>query len=260
MVLRWTTSEETYEETFDNPVEFLNIRPLVADEYERRLLNAVCCNDAKGVRLALGSGYVSPDVIFSSFTRNTRDGGYRYRVDTSPLYLAVELGHLPCVLALIEHGADVNGTFVTEFCEPEGTRWPIHAAARNGNVNCLIELLVRGAEVHTWPLFCRTSELHLAARHGHVECVSVLLNFTAELRKTSAERMSLVDDEGKTPLHLAAEHGHRGCVRELLRCGASTDVTNHNGVTPFELAVENGHADAWDVSYEMQEADGCRSE
>ena len=45
----------------------------------------------------------------------------------------------------------MNGTFVTEFCEPEGTRWPIHAAARNGHVACLIELLVRGAEVHSWP-------------------------------------------------------------------------------------------------------------
>ena len=141
-------------------------------------------------------------------------------------------------------GADVNGTFVTDFCEPEGTRWPIHAAAKNGHVNCLIELLVRGAEVHSWPLFGPTSELHLAARHGHVECVSTLLNFTAELRKTSAERISLVDEEGKTPLHIAAEHGHRGCIRELLRCGASTDATDECGNTPFELAVMNGHADA----------------
>ena len=150
-------------------------------------------------------------------------------------------------------GADVNGTFVTDFCEPEGTRWPIHAAAKNGHVNCLIELLVRGAEVHSWPLFGPTSELHLAARHGHVECVSTLLNFTAELRKTSAERISLVDEEGKTPLHIAAEHGHRGCIRELLRCGASTDATDECGNTPFELAVMNGHADAWDVSYEMHQ-------
>ena len=122
VVRRWTSSDDeayTYHETFNDPVDFLNIRPIVADEYERRLLHAVRCNDAKGVRSALGSGYVSPDVIFSSFTRNTSDG--QYHVVTSPLYLAVELGHLPCVLALIEHGADVKkDPWITPLCVPSG--------------------------------------------------------------------------------------------------------------------------------------------
>ena len=30
-----------YYETFNDPVYFMNIRPIVADEYERRLLHAV---------------------------------------------------------------------------------------------------------------------------------------------------------------------------------------------------------------------------
>lgn len=265
-ILRWTPFDDDVDGAppYDTPVEFLNFRPLVADEYERRLLHAVRCNDARGVRLALGSGYVSPDVIFSSRSSLARNEPLicdefdvdNMILDTNPLYLAAQLGHLPCLVALIEHGADVNGTVHSDFLYWKDKRQPIHAAAKHGHVSCLIELLVRGAEVdepgpQTW--LGHMADLHLAARHGHVECVAVLLKYTAELRKTSAERMSLVDAEGKTPLHLAAEHGHRGCIRVLLRCGASTDVTDQCGNTPFELAVENGHADAWDVSYEMHE-------
>jgi ankyrin repeat protein len=256
-ILRWTPFDDDDGQAYD-PVEFLNIRPIVADEYERRLLHAVRCNDATGVRSALGSGYVSPDVIFSSGSSLARNEPLicdEFELDTNPLYLAAQLGHLPCLVALIEHGADVNGTVDSDFLNWKDKRQPIHAAAKHGHVSCLIELLVRGAEVdepepRTW--LGHMADLHLAARHGHVECVAVLLKYTAELRKTSAERMSLVDAEGKTPLHLAAEHGHRGCIRELLRCGASTDVTDQCGNTPFELAAMNGHAEAWDVSYQLE--------
>eukprot|EP01114_Cavostelium_apophysatum_P015729 TRINITY_DN4351_c0_g1_i2.p1 TRINITY_DN4351_c0_g1~~TRINITY_DN4351_c0_g1_i2.p1 ORF type:complete len:388 (+),score=69.45 TRINITY_DN4351_c0_g1_i2:1-1164(+) len=148
------------------------------------LLNAVENNDVEGVFRAIADG---ADV-------NRRKNRY----GASFLHFASFNGHAEATDALISKGANVN-------IEASNGSRPLHWAAQEGQLNCVIRLVEHGADIHattnTWftdSVYGKSSgqtALHWAAEQGHVDCVMFLL----ERGGISAAE----DERGKKPEDLS---------------------------------------------------------
>lgn len=108
----------------------------------------------------------------------------------------------------------------------------VHAAARNGDVTALRELLDAHPELlnaNTHNRFGSTA-LHFAAYFKQREIV-------AELLKRGAD-VNAVNNEGTTPLHDAIASGHEGIVRLLLEGGANVSLRNGSGKDALTYAQD----------------------
>ena len=75
--------------------------------------------------------------------------------------------------------------------------------------------------------------MHLAARHGYVEVVKVLLEEGAKL--------TLSDEEGRTPLHIASKYSQPIVLSLLLDAGADCNVADKYHATALAIAWERGN-------------------
>eukprot|EP00798_Chlamydomonas_sp_ICE-L_P021508 gene21508-biopygen30221 len=148
-------------------------------------------------------------------------------VGSTPLHSAAFYGRVECTRALLERGAEVN-------TQDNNGNAPLHFAAWNGYLECMKALLDSGAEVDAQDNNGSTP-LHDAARGGHVECIKALLDSSAEV--------DAQDNDGSTPLHDAAQQGHVECIKDLLVSGARVTIMDTCGLTAFDKALEHGHQD-----------------
>eukprot|EP00798_Chlamydomonas_sp_ICE-L_P022789 gene22789-biopygen31438 len=142
----------------------------------------------------------------------------------TPLHNAAREGHVECIKALLDRGAEVE-------TQDNYGRTPLQDAAWKGNVECIKALLDRGAEVNTQDSVGSTP-LHKAACNGHVECIKALLD--------SGAVVDTQNNDGSTPLHGAACNGHVGCVKALLDRGAEVTIKNILGNTALDTALGYG--------------------
>ena len=149
------------------------------------------------------------------------------RYYNAPLHRAAGFGHMECIKALLDRGAEVNIK-----CNADST--PLHSAAWGGHVDCTRALLDSGAEVNTQDCHGSTP-LHSAAFYGRVECMKALLDSGAEV--------DAQDNDGSTPLHNAARLGHVECIKDLIGSGARVTIINNRGQTALDLALQEGHQD-----------------
>ena len=139
------------------------------------------------------------------------------------------------------------------------------AAAMNGQVDKLEQLLSRGSGLHgdgTPTDSSGYTPLHYAARNGHVECARLLLRLgavsdamtnggatalhraafgghtqVAVLLCDARADMARQDSDGDTPLHKAAAQGHQATTHMLAsRCSAAAALRNRKGRTPEDVA------------------------
>ena len=108
----------------------------------------------------------------------------------------------------------------------------LHAAAHNGQLEMVRELLKRGASVDLQGSTGYTALMH-SAYHGHLSIVLLLLQHSAY--------PDLQSNTGATALMTAAHQGQRACVQALLRAGANTELRTKKGNTASLLASARGH-------------------
>ena len=105
----------------------------------------------------------------------------------SALHNAALKGYVPVARLLLDHGWELD--------KPDDLgRTPLHCATMTGEVNMMVFLAVRGADLNT---------------------------------QTNGEARP----PGETPLHIAAKNGEAAAVKMLLCCGADRQVRMYNGET-----------------------------
>ena len=131
------------------------------------------------------------------------------------MHRAATQGHVTCLKAAIEAGADVN-----EHDEPTGQRKEILDGI-NTFSSCATskyaELIFEKEDLNNPP---QKTALVLSAENGHNECVEFLIKSRADVNKK--------DTLGRTPLMAAAESGHHQCADQLIQAGADVNEDQVN--------------------------------
>jgi len=148
--------------------------------------------------------------INGNYVRRSSSRGVVYSGSgETPLYAAVDNGHVKVACYLLTKGADIN----------IGIRYggmPLHAAIKNSNILMARALLQHGAKVNA-----RTREgmtpLHMAAARGRPELIQLLLQTQADVNARTPKR-----DE--TPLVFAIKGKHHAVVKALLKAGADVRI------------------------------------
>ena len=145
------------------------------------------------------------------------------------LIKAVDNGCIRCVNTLIATGADVNST--------DGNV-PLIKAATNGYCKCLEFLLAAGADVNKQDAHGNTAVME-ASREGQCDSVETLIKAGAHVNKQNMN--------GQTALILVAQSGFHKCVEVLIRAGADVNKKNYMKSTPLHEATFKGHDKCVDV-------------
>ncbi|XP_063226089.1 osteoclast-stimulating factor 1-like [Bacillus rossius redtenbacheri] len=135
-----------------------------------------------------------------------------------------------------------TGLIPSNYVENHGEEinFPLHEAARRGNLSFLQECLQQGVSATGLDQMGNTA-LYWASHGGHLDCVSQLL----------AQSNTMVNAQNKlgdTALHAAAARGHYEAVELLLRHGADSWVQNKDGHTALELAMSSAVTNAIQMS------------
>jgi len=119
--------------------------------------------------------------------------------------------------------------FRSHFAEQTAST-PIHAAAENGDVGRVAQLLtadpslvhaIRRKDIPDQPL-------HVAALAGNRQVADLLLRYGADVNARG--------DQGMTPLHCAALNGNLDVAELLLKRGANPALKDDAGETALQLA------------------------
>ena len=149
------------------------------------------------------------------------------RIDSSPLQMACNTGHLKIVKELLRHGAK------TELCDQQPA---IHRATSRGNLDIVKELLKHGAQVDVLDRDGNTA-LQIAAISGDVRIVR-------ELLKNGANVNAKTMPEG-TVLHFAIDSRFAqrlDAIQAILEDeNVDLNIKDNENLTPFEKAMQMNH-------------------
>jgi ankyrin repeat protein len=126
-------------------------------------------------------------------------------------------------------GVQLSGEALSVF-----NRTALHEACQRGDLLMCKALLSRGADRMARDSM-QWTPLHWAAVNGHLSCVVMLVGRPGKVRMTPAE-VDATDDAGVTALHYAACFGSDQICGVLLGAGALVDAKNSDGDTPLMLA------------------------
>ncbi|CAO2045323.1 unnamed protein product [Urochloa humidicola] len=119
---------------------------------------------------------------------------------------------------------------VTEEFRREMMNRAVHAAARGGDLEVLMELLSGCTDAAAYRDAQGSTILHAAAARGQVEVVKDVI--------ASFDIANSVDDQGNTALHIAAFRGHLPVVEALVTASSSLiSATNEAGDTFLHMAL-----------------------
>uniref|UniRef100_A0A914XBF7 Osteoclast-stimulating factor 1 n=1 Tax=Plectus sambesii TaxID=2011161 RepID=A0A914XBF7_9BILA len=126
-----------------------------------------------------------------------------------------------------KHSGIIPYNYVSE--QTESIDYPLHEAAKRGNISFLQECLDNQVSVNSLDKSGSTA-LYWAAHSGHAEIMKILLS-------KSTISVSAQNKIGDTALHAAAWKGHANCVELLLQAGAKPSIRNQERKTPIDLAT-----------------------
>ncbi|XP_020649796.3 protein fem-1 homolog A [Pogona vitticeps] len=165
-----------------------------------------------------------------------------------PLWAASAAGHLPVVRSLLERGAGVNQTTLTNST-------PLRAACFDGHLE-IVRYLVgeRGADLEVANRHGHTC-LMISCYKGHAEIARYLLEHGADVNRRSVK--------GNTALHDCAESGSLEILRLLLAARARMEKDGY-GMTPLLAASVTGHTNIVEYliegALEEEPADGLEGD
>ncbi|UYV70654.1 hypothetical protein LAZ67_8000179 [Cordylochernes scorpioides] len=139
-----------------------------------------------------------------------------------PVELAVRIGHLAIVKALLEHPQriDVN-------TRGEGEFTLLHIASQEDFIEIVKYLVLKGADVHARNS-AGSKPIHIAAREGRLDVVKYFLGL-----KMSINDFGLAS---QTMLHYASIAGHLEVVKYLVEMGADINARDESGLDPLQYA------------------------
>jgi uncharacterized protein len=143
----------------------------------------------------------------------------RVRDDSAPIHAASKCGHVSCVRALIDGGAEVD-------LPMKGDTTSLYLACAYRMPEVALFLLERGASPHILSE-TKQSPLFASAHHGCAEALTALLKAGANANEK--------EQGGCSPLIAAVRARHANCVSELLKCGANLADT-FQGMTALAYA------------------------
>ncbi|XP_065068575.1 histone-lysine N-methyltransferase EHMT1-like isoform X2 [Rhopilema esculentum] len=174
----------------------------------------------------------------------------------TPLYIAVEKGHLQAAQFLHKAGASL-------LCKNFDGMGLVHVAAHKGHVDILAWLLSRRKSLNEQDNGGWTS-LMWAAEDGNAEALQLLIRKGARTDLRDKEQntvlhwasmagalegcevvldakcdVNCVNMYGDTPLHIAAREGNFNIVKLFLLRGADTSVKNKEDKMPMDVCVNN---------------------
>jgi ankyrin repeat protein len=179
------------------------------------------------------NSYQSPDLVQAIQDRNLAlvqqmifqkgDVNQRTAQGATPLHFAARSGQITITDLLLQHGADPQAPYQSEWT-------PLHFAAKGGHVDVANLLLEHGAPVNG--IEGKITPLHIAVQEHQQRMASFLLAHGA--------RVEAAFKEGWTALHIAAQSGDADMTRLLLDSGAPINATNAIGITPLHSAALSG--------------------
>jgi len=131
----------------------------------------------------------------------------------TPLIVAAPAGHSDIAGALLANGADVH------MSDMGGVTALLIAAAK-GHTEIAQALLANGADVNSENPNFGTTPLMAAAQAGHAATVRALLDYRADMERTSESLLR----PPRTALMWAAAEGHKEAVEALLAKGADVNA------------------------------------
>ena len=125
------------------------------------------------------------------------------------LELAAADGHVKCLEALLNAGANVN------YVNPENGYTPLMWAAMHGRDDSVEMLIKAGADVNISDLHDDDALIHASSYVRNINCVKLLLEAGADVNHTNWQ--------GVTPLMYAASAGHVDIVTLFIKEGANVN-------------------------------------
>lgn len=179
-------------------------------EYASSLHQAIASDDLEQAR----------NLIIHGANINLKDENYH---NITPLFLAVENGHLEMVKLLLDFGAKVNA-------RDSEKKTPLMNLDEDASAE-LVEILIKyGAKVNLASKDGSTA-LIMAAENAEYQVVEALINAGAEINAK--------DKEGQTALMNAAFSDDFESVRLLILAGAEVNLKNDEGETAWDLTNED---------------------
>ena len=124
----------------------------------------VCCRNGTALMMACQNDHVSTVELLLKFGANAYEIG---TIGWCPLHWACAQGYTSIVTMLMERGVNPNGFFKVSKAVP------LHIACRNGNIKCVHELLLYGANVNILDGEGKTP-IDLAKKRRYKKIVSLL--------------------------------------------------------------------------------------
>ncbi|KAK2747100.1 hypothetical protein FQN57_002355 [Myotisia sp. PD_48] len=234
-------------------------------------INRICAHDHLGKNLPILQSLIwqkSYDLVRRVLALGA-DTNIRSAITIGPataLQVAVHVGDIDIVQALLDHGADANalaskrhghtalqgavstgnfdilqlllknGADINAPPSPESGRTALQQAAIDGNVRITQCLLKLGADVNAPPAReGGVTALQGAAITGNLKIVTMLLLEGADVNGARAEI------SGRTAIEGAAEHGRLDILHILLNSHPDTEALELEKISAAELATNQGH-------------------
>ncbi|CAO3668950.1 unnamed protein product [Umbelopsis ramanniana] len=153
-----------------------------------------------------------------------------------PLHHAAANNQIQAMVMLLDRGANVEEHDKYQFT-------PLHHAAKNGHTKAMSLLLDREAKVDSRDQM-QAPPLHYAAREGHVGAVQCLLNRGADINSKTITKT--------TALHSAAGNDHSETAKLLIDRGADISAYDDNVGTVLQLSCAAGHTEVVEMLLERQ--------